>query len=329
MHKLHVAILAALLSCSSYSFAATSESNQGVYELKGTIQSMNEELSAQRNNLSALKNEIYLNKEASDAFNKNVLNELKALRRQNQSLVDSLFGENAKPINDKNTVMDIKPLKNYDLQTPDGKMYFGENEFIYVKEVNAFFDARIDTGAAVSSISATNITEFERKGKKWCKFTIEANERSIEVEAPYSRNSNIRQSTSHDIHKRIVVELNIKVGDFSTVAEFTLADRRKLQYPLLIGRNLLQDIAVVDVARNHVQQKNPDENTLVLFSRKKFEEFKDKKINPNKVYDENLKSKAGLIATPNESNGANLGADSNKALPLVNQKIANKEKENQ
>ena len=64
-------------------------------------------------------------------------------------------------------------------------------------EADVTFDARIDTGAAVSSISAKDITEFERNGKRWYRFTIEANEKEIVVEAPYVRTSTIRQVSKH------------------------------------------------------------------------------------------------------------------------------------
>lgn len=68
--------------------------------------------------------------------------------------------------------MNVKPLRNYDLQTPDGKMILGGEEYVYVKEANATIAARIDTGASQSSISASNVTEFERNGKSGYVLTL-------------------------------------------------------------------------------------------------------------------------------------------------------------
>lgn len=38
-------------------------------------------------------------------------------------------------------------------------------------------------------------------------------------------------------------------------AEFTLKDRSDMTFPVLLGREFLKDIAVVDVAREYIQPK--------------------------------------------------------------------------
>lgn len=288
--------------------------NEHLLQMQGQIQSINEELSEQRANLGTLRAEIVAQREENDEYRRNFLNELKALRRQNQSLLDNLYDNNNLLLG-KSDMAEVKPLRNYDLQTPDGKMYFGEDEYIYVKEADATFDARIDTGAAVSSISAKDITEFERNGKRWFRFTIEANDHSIEVEAPFVRTSNIRQSSSNKSIQRIVVSLNIKVGNYSTTSEFTLTDRSHMQYPLLIGRTMIQDIAVVDVSRDHIQGRNKD-TYLILNTDDYDAAMKDGK-DPNAEYKAKRASAAGQIAYPSNSYGSNLGPNSENALPVV------------
>ncbi len=279
--------------------------------LDGTIQSINEELGSQRADLGALKAEVRgMNAEDAE-FRRSMLNELKALRRQNQSLVDALFaGQTA----GQGGVGTVTPLRNYDMQTPDGKMFFGEAEYIYVREANATIDARIDSGAAVSSISATDITEFERSGKKWYRFNLQANGRTLQIEAPFVRYSDIRQSSKSETVRRPVVSLNLKIGDFSTSSEFTLADRTHMQYALLIGRTMLQDVAVVDVARSYIQ-KRADPEGLILLNRDAYAKLEKEGINPNAAFDEKQKNAAGQIAYPSAQYGANLGTDPDKALP--------------
>ncbi len=293
--------------------------NVRMLEMKGQIQSINEELSSQRANLGALSAEIVASREESDEFRRNLLNELKALRRQNQSLLDSFYDDGM--LVGKDNMTEIKPLRNYDLQTPDGKMYLGEDEYIYVKEADATFDARIDTGAAVSSISAKNITEFERNGKKWYRFTIEANDQSIEVEAPFVRTSSIRQSSRSSTIERVVVELNIKIGDYSTKSEFTLTDRTHMQYALLVGRTLIQDIAVVDVSRDHIQGRNKD--TFLILSIDDYKDTKKEGKDPNAEYLAKRASAEGQIAYPSQNYGSNLGPNSENALPVVRNKDSN------
>lgn len=306
----------AVIAAQSAQAASQSNTNR-LLEVKGQIQSINEELTAQRANLGRLQAELVAQREESDSFRRSLLNELKALRRQNQSLVDSLYDQHLILTPDEAT--EIKPLRNYDLQTPDGKMYFGEDEYIYIKEADATFDARIDTGAAVSSISAKNITEFERNGKRWYRFTIEANDQKFEVEAPYVRTSQIRQSSSDTLIDRVVVSLNLKIGSFSTKSEFTLTDRTHMQYPLLIGRTLIQDIAVVDVARDHIQGRNKD--TFLILNRDDYQEAVKTGKDPNAELKAKLASSAGQIARPSSSYGANLGTNSENALPAVRTKL--------
>ncbi len=297
---------------------SSQNNSERLIEMKGQIQSINEELSGQRANLGRLQAELVGQREDNDAFRRSLLKELKALRRQNQSLVDSLYDQHLILTPDEAT--EIKPLRNYDLQTPDGKMYLGEDEYIYIKEADATFDARIDTGAAVSSISAKNITEFERNGKRWYRFTIEANDQSFEVEAPYVRTSQIRQSSKNTLTERIVVSLNLKIGSFSTKSEFTLTDRTHMQYPLLIGRTLIQDIAVVDVARDHIQGRNKD--TFLILNQSDYEAAMKAGQDPNAEFKQKHASSVGQIAHPSRSYGANLGTNSENALPVVRTKLA-------
>lgn len=326
LKALPCALFSALIVCSGFTGAVHAEEADGdsnaarLTQMKGQIQSINEELSGQRANLGALRAELVATREETDDFRRALLSEMKALRRQNQSLVDSIYDN--KLLVNKNNDMEIKPLRNYDLQTPDGKMYFGEDEYVYVKEADVTFDARIDTGAAVSSISAKDITEFERNGKRWYRFTIEANDKEIVVEAPYVRTSTIRQVSKHTTTDRVVVALNVKVGNYSTKSEFTLSDRTKLQYPLLIGRTLLQDIAVVDVSRDHIQGRNPD--TFLILSREDYQKHMKKGQDPNAEF---IKKRAneeaiGKVAHPAESYGANLGPNSENALPAVRNKTS-------
>ena len=60
-------------------------------QMKGQIQSINEELSGQRANLGAMRAELVATREETDDFRRALLSEMKALRRQNQSLVDSIY----------------------------------------------------------------------------------------------------------------------------------------------------------------------------------------------------------------------------------------------
>ncbi|MDX1749077.1 MAG: ATP-dependent zinc protease [Methylophaga sp.] len=142
--------------------------------------------------------------------------------------------------------------------TLNDKLVLGQTEWLWIEAVNRVFPARVDTGATTSSLTAQDIVTLERDGQKWARFTIvpeEGSDNSYEVEAPIARIANIRQSSTNELDKRPVVRLTIRIGNMTDTAEFTLTDRSHMSYPILLGREFLKDIAVVDVAKKNVQPK--------------------------------------------------------------------------
>ena len=142
--------------------------------------------------------------------------------------------------------------------TINDKLVLGQTEWLWIEAVNRVFPARVDTGATTSSLTAQDIVTLERDGQKWARFTIvpeEGSDNSYEVEAPIARIANIRQSSTNELDKRPVVRLTIRIGNMTDTAEFTLTDRSHMSYPILLGREFLKDIAVVDVAKKNVQPK--------------------------------------------------------------------------
>ncbi|MGB5855750.1 MAG: ATP-dependent zinc protease [Oceanisphaera sp.] len=142
-------------------------------------------------------------------------------------------------------------------ETQDGKLVVGETENVWLDIVNDSFPARIDTGATTSSLSAQDITIFERDGKPWVSFNMahEGVDEKLQVETRLVRYVRIRQASADSVERRPVVELNMRLGRLSEKTEFTLTDRSQMTYSVLLGREFLKDIAVVDIARQNVQGK--------------------------------------------------------------------------
>ena len=141
-------------------------------------------------------------------------------------------------------------------KTSDGKLILGEEEWVFVPGLKEAFKARVDTGATTSSISAVDIVDFERDGKDWVKFKIEHDGITTEeVSLPVERWVKIKQSSAEGTQRRAVVVASIQIGDLKDKAEFTLADRTHLSFPLLLGRSFFRDVAVVDVSQKYVQKK--------------------------------------------------------------------------
>ncbi|WP_341661611.1 ATP-dependent zinc protease [Vibrio sp.] len=133
----------------------------------------------------------------------------------------------------------------------------GEIEKVTIGAVEQKFDARIDTGSYTSSLNAVDVEEFERNGKNWIRFHLSDGKTPLDesnwIEAPIIRFAKIRQATNCQLEKRPVVELWVRLGKIHEKTQFTLADRSQMIHPVLLGRDFIRDIAVVDVSKKYIQ----------------------------------------------------------------------------
>jgi hypothetical protein len=129
---------------------------------------------------------------------------------------------------------------------------FGEAEYITIKPDNIRLKARIDTGATTSSIHATEIKLFERDGKKWVKFNLtRSNGKKVPMKKPVIRTIEVKRHGETE-QSRPVVKLDVAMGKIKKTTQFSLTDRSQFKFPVLIGRSLLKNIAIVDVNRSYV-----------------------------------------------------------------------------
>jgi len=110
--------------------------------------------------------------------------------------------------------------------------------------------AKVDTGADTSSIWASDVREhdgmleFVLFGKGSQYYTGQ----TLTVPPSAYRVTTIANSFGHR-ELRFVVKLHVVLGGRLVRASFTLADRSSKVYPILIGRRLLKNKFVVDVAQ--------------------------------------------------------------------------------
>jgi len=137
-----------------------------------------------------------------------------------------------------------------------GKLVVGEVEHIYLAEPDQIYTARIDSGAETSSIDARNITRFERDGNNWVRFDVPVpgTDKLVTLEKEISRRVRVIQASADEAERRVVVELQFAIGDHEQVAEFTLTDRTNLTYEVLIGRNVLRDVMLIDVGKEYATE---------------------------------------------------------------------------
>ncbi len=179
------------------------------------------------------------------------------LVKERQALAESkanqIATEKSNIANHKNKIQQTIPKKKTTQPPKNNRIILGEVENVYLDPPGKLFKARIDTGAQTSSLNAVDKVEFERDGKPFVKFHI-ADPNSGELIELTRR---IRGYVSIKQHKkksqrRPVVRLRVKLGEIDEQTDFTLVDRTKFRNQVLIGRNLLKDLAIVDVSKKFV-----------------------------------------------------------------------------
>ena len=132
---------------------------------------------------------------------------------------------------------------------PAGPSTFGWVEWVRVEPGSTRVKAKLDTGATTSSIDARHQEVFERDGKRWVRFTIEDRDgREVPLERRIERFVKIRRPDD-EFDRRPVVTLDLCLGGSRRSVEVSLADRKGFVYPVLLGRNFLKHVAVVDSAQ--------------------------------------------------------------------------------
>lgn len=137
--------------------------------------------------------------------------------------------------------------------TEDDKIVVGQVEQVWVDAPGFVMSARVDTGAHSSSLHAEDIVEFERDGADWVRFVVTNDDESIKIERPIEKYVRVYQQSDPEGTRRAVVNMRISLGNIQETFAFTLADRSHLEHGMILGRNFLTDLALVDVAREFVQ----------------------------------------------------------------------------
>lgn len=134
------------------------------------------------------------------------------------------------------------------------KIVFGSLEYIYLDPPGLEFSARIDTGARTSSLNAMTLMEFERDGKPYVRFTLKNPQTGemMEITRRLRRHVKIKERGDREAQQRPVVRMRVTLGSINELIDFTLENRSKFKHQVLIGRNLLRDLAIVDVSQRYM-----------------------------------------------------------------------------
>lgn len=130
--------------------------------------------------------------------------------------------------------------------------------------VDVRIPAKIDTGARTSSLHATEIERFDRDGQRWVRFQLDLGEgrsQPVTCEVPRADKRTITSSNGES-QDRFIIKTRLQLGPHIYRAEFSLADRSDMQFPILIGRTALRSRFLVDSGRSWLQSSRQERKQL-------------------------------------------------------------------
>lgn len=146
------------------------------------------------------------------------------------------------------------------------KQTVGWREIVELPDLSAQrIPAKIDTGARTSSLHATEIERFDRDGKRWVRFLLDiggGNSEPVAIEAPRADRRTVTSSNG-ETQERYIIKTTLKLGDNEFPAEFSLADRSDMKFPILIGRTALRRRFLVDSGRSYLQSSAEERKRIL------------------------------------------------------------------
>ncbi len=132
----------------------------------------------------------------------------------------------------------------------------GWREWVFLPSYNDFkLKAKIDTGARTSAIHATNIQIYHKNGAEMVKFQIYQSKSHLNIDTELISYKKIKSSFGHT-ETRPTVYMKIQIGAEIWFTEITLAQRAKLTYPMLIGRNSLNKKHIIHSHKSYLAGAN-------------------------------------------------------------------------
>jgi len=128
----------------------------------------------------------------------------------------------------------------------------GAVEWAFIEPAELRLEARIDTGAETTSIHAEDIELIEIDEKPYVRYLLRDQQtgEAKPQQTALVRESRIKQQEG-DTEARYVVKMWLTLGKNRELVEVNLSNREDFEFPLLIGRNMLTDMVIVDVSKHH------------------------------------------------------------------------------
>jgi hypothetical protein len=135
----------------------------------------------------------------------------------------------------------------------EGKVTIGRVEDVILLPWGISLPARIDTGAAKSSLDARELKILGDRAE----FRLPEKYGGLRLCLPIVEWRHVRSPGARE--RRPVVEMDFCLGTNQIRSQVNLSDRSLVNYPLILGRNFLRDKFVVDVKRSRTTRPNCQE----------------------------------------------------------------------
>jgi hypothetical protein len=127
----------------------------------------------------------------------------------------------------------------------------GATDIVDLPELGWFdIPVRVDSGAATSSIHCSRVRLIKSGETKQLQFYLDTRKGAPQQSFVVTdfKETLVRNSSGKE-EKRYVIKTRITIFGRKIRTEFSLADRRKMRYPILLGRKLLKGRFIIDVSQ--------------------------------------------------------------------------------
>jgi hypothetical protein len=112
---------------------------------------------------------------------------------------------------------------------------------------------RVDSGATTSAIHCSKVRLINENGQFHLQIYLDKKKGAPQQSFTVTDfTETIVRNSSGKEEKRYVIKTRIKLFGKKIRTEFSLANRRKMRYPILLGRKLLKNRFIVDVSKKNL-----------------------------------------------------------------------------
>lgn len=128
----------------------------------------------------------------------------------------------------------------------------GSIEWVHLEYPGITLEALMDTAVELTVLQVSDIQMVEKDGQQHVLYAISdpGTGESHAMDSPLQRRTVLKWADGSTLRAHIV-RLWVTLGETRNRVEVALSERGDMAFPLLVGRNLLTDVAIIDVSQRH------------------------------------------------------------------------------